>query len=527
MPLASLLTPRPRGRHHAPSPAEPARSVTIAEAAPPEPLRAQGAADRAVRQGYDWGIGPSGMDEVNSGIGAATASDRKSLLTELWEAYLACPWAWACVQAIARTITAGGLVTDWVTDSGEGDQDAPDKPANVLALEALLAYVNPAQNVRQLIRNFIADLLIFGDAYLEVSWIGSVPVALWNQDSPTTTPVADSHGYVSAYVQVTDFGQRADFEPREIIHVSLDAARPSVLGISPMQAAVESVKTWLFANGTAKHSFKRGLPSTFHADFPAGASEPDMRTWRDQHLTRNIGMANVGAPVITKGGVKLTELATGKIADAIAGKSQARDEIDSVFGVPPAEVGVIESGNLGGGTGDSQFRTFQINTCQPLGELVLEALNYALVQQAYKITDWRLKFREVDYRDSVVVEGIRSQRMRDGAITLNRYRAEIGEPAVEGGDDAILVDRQNLVLWSDMAAMSAKQVAPAPAATASPPLVPPVAPDDGDPAPGTQSPREALRARQVALYESRLRQALGRMPVTELAGHSMNGSRTG
>jgi len=526
----------------------------VIEAGPVRAMSAdQAAAARTVtRSGFAYGIGPGGMDEVQSGIGAATASDRKSLLTELWEAYLRCPWAWVAVQTIARTVTAGGLVTDWDADSGEGDQEAPDKPANVLALEALLDYVNPAQNIRQLCRNFIADLLVFGDAYLEVVWIGSLPVALYNQDSPTTTPIADSHGAVSRYVQVSDYGQRADFEPHEIIHVSLDAARPSVLGISPMQAAVESVKVWLFANGTGKEAAKKGLPPNFHADFPAGAADKDMRTWRDQHATRNLGARNIGAPIITKGGVKLNELQTGKIGDVIALKNQARDEILSDFGVPPAEGGVIEAGNLGGGTGDSQHRTYQINTCGPIGELVIEALNFALTIQAFRITDWKLKFGEVDYRDSVIVEGIRSQRLRDGAWTLNKYRAEIGEPPVPGGDDAVLVDRQNLVLWADMAAMSKAVVAgkgaPGVAAGEQPPGGEPVAgdpsapdapPGDGDPdQPAGKSgmpkspreslppaPREALRATQLALYQARLREAMGRMPIAGSASSTIGGNR--
>jgi hypothetical protein len=42
--------------------------------------------------------------------------------------------------------------------------------------------------------------------------------------------------------------------------------------------------------------------------------------------------------------------------------------------------------------------------------------------------------------------------------TLSRYRAEIGEP-VPGGDDAVLVDRQNLVLWAQMAEMSRANIA--------------------------------------------------------------------
>jgi len=131
----------------------------------------------------------------------------------------------------------------------------------------------------------------------------------------------------------------------------------------------------------------------------------------------------------------------------------------STIGVPPAKIGVIEAGNLGGGTGESQDKTYRVNMIIPVQALVLEKLNYHLLQRGFGITDWRLEFGEIDYRDSQVVENIRDMRLRNGAYVLNRYRDEIGEPPVPGGDQPVLVDRQNLVQWVDMDAMSKAGVA--------------------------------------------------------------------
>ena len=77
-----------------------------------------------------------------------------------------------------------------------------------------------------------------------------------------------------------------------------------------------------------------------------------------------------------------------------------------------------------------------------------------MLYQAYGITEWTLKFGVVDWRDDEVIELIRDQRIRNGSWTINRARADIGEPPIEGGDDPILVDRQNMVLWSDLNALS-------------------------------------------------------------------------
>lgn len=411
------------------------------------------------REGYATGIPPGGITEYTGQMGAATQTDRRTLMQQLYEAYLACPWSWASVNAVSRTITAGGLVTDWDADDGEGDQETPDKPAEVLALERLIRWCNPQQDIRQLTRNVIADLLVFGDAFIEVTWVGNVPVAMYNLDCPSVSPLADEHGVITGYVQTTEFGQRAEFDPREVIHIQLDSPRSGIFGVSPTQAALLPITAWLFAASTGKEIMRKGMPPTIHVDFPAGTSVTDMNRWMAQYAQRNLGPRNIGVPIGTKGGAPIKELQTEKVSAVESFLNQKRDEILACYGVPPAKAGVIESGNLGGGTGESQDRTFRVNTCQPIAELVLEKINFAIVQQGFGVTGWSLKFNDVDMRDSKTVEEIRDMRLRNGSYTLNKYRTEIGEPPVDGGDAAVLVDRENLVLWADMAGMSKAVVA--------------------------------------------------------------------
>lgn len=501
-----------------------------------EATRALTPAQVPERAGYAYGIPMGGITEYSASSGAGTGTDRRSQAEQLYDAYLTCPWAWACVQAIARTITAGGLVMDWDTDTGEGNQEAPDKPEAVLAVERLFDFTNDRQNIRQLLRNVVVDLLVFGDAFLEIVWWQNTPVALYNLDNPTTTPLADEHGKVTGYVQVTEWGGRAEFEPRDVLHISLDAPRSGVFGVSPTQAALLPITAWLFAAATAKEMARKGLPINIHVDFPASTQAAEQNRWLAQYAARNIGPRNIGTPIATKGGGKVNELAAGKIGDVLAFKDQTRDEVVSSYGVPPAKVGIIESGNLGGGTGEEQNRTYQVDTCGPIAELVLEALNFTVVQNGFGIADWHAKFRDVDYRSSQAVEDIRDQRLRNGSWTLNKYRAEIGEPPVDGGDDAVLVDRQNLVLWSDMVAMSKAMVAgkgaTAVAAGEEPPGGEPMAPGDeppqpaGAPRPGQEpgrEPSESIPVAVLARYRARLSEALRSMPVTEAAGDAGTG----
>jgi HK97 family phage portal protein len=464
------------------------------------------------RTGYEYGIGPSGLNEWDQGVGAATGTDRRSMLAQLNEAYLACPWAWACVNAIARTITAGGLEMTWDPAEGE-EREQPPKPPEVVALERMLAYCNPTESITKILRGVIADLEVFGDAYLEVVWVGKQPVALYSLDCPSMMPNTDEHGAITRYVQITDQGQRAEFEPHEVIHISLDSPRSSIFGVSPTQAAMLPITGYLFGAGTAKEIFRKGNPPQIHADMPASASTGEVNKWTAQYMTRNVGPKNIGVPVVTKGGATVNELAATRTVDYIKYLDQRRDEILACYGVPPAKASVIESGNLGGGTGEEQDKTFRVNTCQPIAELVLEALNWHLGRLGFGIDGWKIKFRDVDMRDSKTVEEIRDLRIRNGIWTLDRARADVGEPAVEGGDKPVLIDRQNLVLWSHMADMSAANIASktskaAPSEQAPPQLAAVPEPEPAEKKPSDEAPAESYRD----LYRRRLREALAELP---------------
>jgi hypothetical protein len=244
-----------------------------------------------------------------------------------------------------------------------------------------------------------------------------------------------------------------------VIHFSLDTPRSGVFGVSPTQAALLPITAWLFTAATVKEVFRKGNPPTLWVDFPAGMSVGEQNRWLDQYAARNLGPRNIGTPIGTKGGAHVQELQPGRISEYLTTLDQKRDEILAAYGVPPAQAGVIEAGNLGGGTGESQRKTFLVNTCDPLAQLVLEKINYHIVKVGFQILGWHLKFRDVDMRDSATIENIRDQRLRNGSWTLNKYRAEIGEPSAEGGDDPVLVDRQNLVLWRDMISYSTSGIA--------------------------------------------------------------------
>ena len=235
------------------------RRAPVQEAIPDPPVTAQ-------RSGFEYGIGPEGITPTTVRTSGQGTEDRSQLLTDLYDAFLACPWAWTAANAIARAITAGGLGFRWDQDDGEGDHEEPVKPLAVQQCERLLKFCNQREDMIQLLRSTVIDLMVFGDAYIELVWAGAgagaIPVAMYTLDCPSTSPIVDTHGNVTGYMQVTERNQEAFFEPHEVILISLDAPRSGIFGVSPTYAALLPIKTWLFAHATLKELFRKGLPPT-------------------------------------------------------------------------------------------------------------------------------------------------------------------------------------------------------------------------------------------------------------------------
>ena len=506
----------------------------------PEPLtesvtETTAAPANVARTGYEFGVPIGGTTSPDRARSAAMT--RSVQMEELYQAYLACPWVSTCVDTIARMVTAGGL--QLVPDDGS-DEDAA-RPPIVEHYDRLMRFVNDREDLIQLLRATVTDMLVFGDGFIEIGVAAGLPSALWTLDGTTVAIAADEHGNVASYVQDLDGNRQATFDPEQVIHVSLDSPRGGVYGVSPVQKLMVTITAWLFTQACLKEHARRGWPAKVAVDLSKDTSPTEAERWSQQYQARHLGPRSAGQPIVTRvhpagqaGAPPLHEMQTTKIPELLETLSHLRDEIVSGHGLSPAMVGIIESGNLGSGSGESQARTVHYGLIVPIQNILLEKINYHLLT-ALGVQGWRFQFGEVDYRDSKTVEEIRDTRLRNGSYTLNNYLSELGQEPVDYGDVHVLVDRQNLVVWDQVPALSQAKIdnlnkAPAPAML--PGQAAPV--DDGNsaspqqtgaapevpPADGAEKPSESVDARQsralseawARAYAAQRRRALRDLP---------------
>ncbi len=410
------------------------------------------------RVGYEWG--GSGAGETNTETLIAKNGDRKRQLVALAQMYVQCVWVSACVDAAAEAITAGGLEMAPVK-SAIADPDPPRTP-QLVRLERLLRFVNRREDAIQLLRKAIVDLLVFGDAYLEVGFLLGEPAALWSLDAASMIVQTDRHGNLLGYLQVLEDNTRVTFTAEQVIHISVDAPRGGIYGCPPTQKVEVSATAWLWALAALKQMGKDGFVSRVHVDYDSAAQDKEIQRWWQRYLTRNRGVRNMATPVVTKNAKTFTELNRTAATEILSTLKDLRDQIVSGMHTPPQKVQIVESGNLGGGTGEAQDKTWRAEVIGPIGNLVLEKLNYSIVQQGFGIQDWEIRFGQLDYRDSAVIENIRDLRLRNGAWSLNEYLRDIGiAPLPEAGDIHVLVARTGIINWEDMDDYSAAIVAQA------------------------------------------------------------------
>ena len=126
-----------------------------------------------------------------------------------------------------------------------------------------------------------------------------------------------------------------------------------------------------------------------------------------------------------------------------------RDLTLAVYGVTPAEAGVIESGNIGGGTGDSQRRTVKDNLTGWL-KLYEGAHNKILGRNAFEEI---FQFNEIDLEDKEKRANIEDKQIRNGSSYINEVRAGYGLEPVPWGD--VPFEEKNILNMDAMAGYEA------------------------------------------------------------------------
>lgn len=249
----------------------------------------------------------------------------------------------------------------------------------------LLSNPNPWQSRKEFIETLCLHLLLTGNAFIEKAEMDAYgrPKELYILNPKYMAVVPDKKNFIKGY-KYTINNKVVAFLPNEVIHVKLpDPRGESRMGLSPLAAARMTI--------TADDDARDWNSSYFsNATWPSGIivsqepmGEQEFRRAKRELKTNYEGKSKVGKVILLEGGLDWKQVTPNpKDLDFLNLIKFSREEILSLFGVPPSIAGIFQfenSTSRSAGTRE-QAMSFHSDTCIPLLNRIIQKLNQHVVK---------------------------------------------------------------------------------------------------------------------------------------------------
>lgn len=220
------------------------------------------------------------------------------------------------------------------------------------------------------------------------------------------------------------------FENDQLIHVKEPTLHKRRWGASPIDNISGEIANILWGNRHVRKQLKnKGFDPKAVLSFDKDMNYGDVL----KEIQRLKNEPNSKGTIVTKGANFIRGTVSNRDMDYIQLQHEARDCILANFGVPPSKVSIIETGNIGSGSGKSQAENFK--------KRVTGRCRY--FEDAYKKVLGRSSFTETfvynrtDLEDKLQKAQIENIRLNNNSLTINEVRSGRGEKPLKWGDEPI------------------------------------------------------------------------------------------
>jgi len=341
------------------------------------------------------------------------------------------------VDAIIREITT----MPWAIVPKERD---PRKVKNITwarCITTLDFIENPNQNpetFQQLLSKFLTDLLVLDAGAIELvrAVLGRKLVELFTRDGSTFMPKVDQYGVLLGYQQyISRSGKdlRINFEPDELMYVTMYPQTYSVYGLPILDSIINEVAALLYAVDFIANSFQDQEipPGILHL----GNIGDDAYQRAKNEFKVQRGYKKVETKMRVIDNVDIVEWIDFKRPNREQQTSQLIHMIEKIvyrsYGVQPTEVGLVEG--ITKATAEVSERLAQIKLTQPIMTIISTHINKIIIPSlGYHDVKFRyIVRRNKDDRDEALAE---RDRVNSGLRTVNEVREADGWLPVDGGD---------------------------------------------------------------------------------------------
>lgn len=287
------------------------------------------------------------------------------------EGYKVNPWVFRAVQLIAQNASS----VPWAVF------DEKMSPIWNHPLSKVLARPNEHFSRQKLIELIVAWLQLSGNAYLKLVRVGDEVKELWpiSPDRISPIPSEDPTRYIEGYTIVANGGAERvdpDYNRDNILHIKLFDPSNPYLGISPLQAAAKSVDLdnaqleW----NTSTMQNRGVVDGVFTFKRPIDGQQAQSIV--DRLIDKFSGKKNARKPLVIGDDATYQRLALNAIElDFLNSRKHNREEILSVFGVPPQLIGIQDSSTYNNYS--ISMKIFWETTVLPLLDMLRDTFNHA------------------------------------------------------------------------------------------------------------------------------------------------------
>ena len=264
-----------------------------------------------------------------------------------------------------------------------------------------------------------------GDAFCEVitdDEFNNVPIGL--KHIPTE--------HMTYYKDTDQWGiinNKHRFEPDELVHIKDPSIRGSVWGESKIDVLAKDITLEILGRERTNDILRnKGLDPSGVLEYDADMEDD---VWNNE-IARLQAMSeqNINGSLIVRG-AKYSKVAnSNRDMEFIQLMKDVRDRILATYGVPPSKVSIIETANLGSGSGQSQAENFK-KRFKGTSRVFEDAFKKVLGRSIFRET---FQYGDMDVEDKLIKAQIENINIMNGSRYINEVRKDHGLEPVEWGD---------------------------------------------------------------------------------------------
>lgn len=308
---------------------------------------------------------------------------------------------------------------------------------------------NEDQTASEFLEGVVGSECLVGNGYARKHRIGSRITALEPLDGQATYPFRVRETNELRYRSIDSQGNNLDLPAREVFHLK-GFSFGGDAGVSPVQAAANSIGNLISANKASGKMLRSGLSSSGFLETGAVLNQPD-RDRLTKIMSDYAGSDNAGKLMILEGGMKYNRLSLSAVdAQLLLTIGFGIEEVARWLDMPPILLGHNSSGGTMWGSGVESI----IGAWYTLGlrakiKRVENALNKRLIEpKDFGRFYYKFNVDGLLRGDSAAQAALFSAAAQNGWLTRNEIRKLLDLAPLPGGDD--LTVQVNLTLLKDL-----------------------------------------------------------------------------